>query len=315
MLFDYFFTVFQTKRLGQQDQISACRLLETVLLHLPGQVDNHLYRALDLVRAKLEDEEEYRTPGHRVFLLEVIINAIYYNPVATLQYLEHAGFLTKFLTMWFEKSEHFLRVHDKTLSILALMKIVQLPPEHIPPSLQSQGALQYLMKGMLTFFESLPEAMKRREEANEYEDDGGDSVVAEGEGEWNEEDTWSDAEDSADVADEAQEYIEFLAQQVELYQLSADPQTAEYGAKLSDGRDDEWEELEEQLREEPLFNTPLDKEDPYIVFTRVFTRTPFTKSIANPRNGEGESSADSCSYQYVDGSRTKSVTKDRTASE
>jgi hypothetical protein len=40
---------------------------------------------------------------------------------------------------------------------------------------------------------------------------------------------------------------------------------------LSDGRDDEWEELEEQLREELLFSTPLDKEDPYITFTRVFT--------------------------------------------
>jgi len=42
---------------------------------------------------------------------------------------------------------------------------------------------------------------------------------------------------------------------------------------LSDGRDDEWEELEEQLREEPLFVTPLDNEDPYITFTRVFTGT------------------------------------------
>jgi hypothetical protein len=31
--------------------------------------------------------------------------------------------------------------------------------------------------------------------------------------------------------------------------------------------------LEEQLREEPLFTTPLDKEDPYITFTQVFTRT------------------------------------------
>jgi hypothetical protein len=48
-------------------------------------------------------------------------------------------------------------------------------------------------------------------------------------------------------------------------------QTVEYGAKLADGRDDEWEELEETLREEPLFTTPLDSEDPYIIFTRVFT--------------------------------------------
>ena len=222
ILFDYVFTVFNTQRLGSQDQIAACRLVETILLHLPGQVDSYLSPVLDIVGAKLADEEEYKKPGYKVFLLEVIINAIYYNPVATSQYLEHTKFFTKFLQLWFEEAGHFLRVHDKNLSILALMKVVQLPPEHIPPSLQSQNALQYLMKGLLTFFSSLPEAVKKRTEAHEYEEDGGDSVAAEGEGEWNEEDTWSDAEDSADVADEAQEYLEFLAQQVLSFDTRAD---------------------------------------------------------------------------------------------
>ena len=45
-----------------------------------------------------------------------------------------------------------------------------------------------------------------------------------------------------------------------------------------DGRDDEWEGLEEQLREEPLFTTPLDKEDPYVTFTEVFTRNASFKT-------------------------------------
>lgn len=161
MLFDYFFTVFETKRLGQQDEISACRLIETVLLNLPGQVDTHLFRALDVVRVRLEDEEEYKKPAYKVFLLEVIINAIYYNPVATLQYLEHSNFLAKFLQLWFDEAEHFLRVHDKTLSILALMKIVQMPPEHVPASFRNESALRYFMKAMLTFFQTLPEAIKR----------------------------------------------------------------------------------------------------------------------------------------------------------
>ena len=57
--------------------------------------------------------------------------------------------------------------------------------------------------------------------------------------------------------------------------------TAEYGAKFSDGRDDEWEELEQQLQEEPLFTTPLDKEDPYITFTEVFTRNFAGENEAN----------------------------------
>jgi importin-7 len=225
LFFDFFFTVFQVKRLGVQDMISACKLIEAILLNLPGQVDAYLYRVLDTVRPRLEDAEEYKKPVFKVFLLEVVINAIYYNPVATLQYLEHCNFLSKFLELWFKESDCFLRVHDKTLSILALMKIVQLPPEHVPASFQSNGALQFLMKGLLTFFRTLPDAAKRtlpniwcllpgRTEANDLVEEDGDSVAAEGEEEWNEEDSWSDAEDNGDVADEAQEYLDFLAQQV-----------------------------------------------------------------------------------------------------
>ena len=161
MLFDYFFTVFGTARLSQQDQISACRLMESILLNLPNKVDTHLYRVLDIVRAKLEDTEEYKKPAYKVFLLEVVINAIYYNPMAALQYLDHVNYLNKFLEEWMEEADHFLRVHDKTLSILALMKIVQLPPEHLPVGFQNEGALQYLMKALLKFFESLPDAVKR----------------------------------------------------------------------------------------------------------------------------------------------------------
>jgi len=74
-------------------------------------------------------------------------------------------------------------------------------------------------------------------------------------------------------------------------------QTAEYGAKLADGRDDEWEELEEQLREEPLFITPLDYEDPYILFTQVFTRMTKTAQPLTFRNGEIQSCSNTCHYQ------------------
>jgi hypothetical protein len=161
MLFDYFFTVFETKRLSSQDEISACRLMESILLNLPSKFDVHLYRVLDIIRAKLADTEEYKKPAYKVFLLEVVINAIYYNPMATLQYLQHVGFLTQFLKEWLDEAEHFLRVHDKTLSILALMKIVQLPSEHLPVGFQNEGTLQYLMKALLKFFETLPDAVKR----------------------------------------------------------------------------------------------------------------------------------------------------------
>lgn len=56
--------------------------------------------------------------------------------------------------------------------------------------------------------------MLGREDANDFEEEDGNSVLAEPEEEWNEEDSWSDTEDNGDVADEAQEYLDFLAQQV-----------------------------------------------------------------------------------------------------
>jgi hypothetical protein len=47
--------------------------------------------------------------------------------------------------------------------------------------------------------------------------------------------------------------------------------------------------LEEQLREEPLFVTRLDKEDPYITFTRVFTGNfPFSQNKTQSNNVEME---------------------------
>lgn len=56
-----------------------------------------------------------------------------------------------------------------------------------------------------------------RDDANDFAEDGS-SVAAEGEEEWNEEDSWSDTEENGDVADEAQEYLDFLAQQVSHFQ-------------------------------------------------------------------------------------------------
>jgi hypothetical protein len=60
-----------------------------------------------------------------------------------------------------------------------------------------------------------------RKEADDFEEDGS-SIAAEGEEEWNEDDSWSDTEDNADVADEAQEYLDFLAQQVILLRIIID---------------------------------------------------------------------------------------------
>jgi hypothetical protein len=161
IIFDYFFTIFTTKHMGQADHIAACRLVESVLLNLPGQVDPYLPRVLDIIRARLQDTKEYKRPGYKVYLLETFINAIYYNPIATLQYLEDCGFTQTFFREWTDEADRFLRVHDKTLSILALMKIVRLPRDHLPVVFRNDAALHYFMKAMLQFFKNLPEARKR----------------------------------------------------------------------------------------------------------------------------------------------------------
>ena len=182
--------------------------------------------------------------------MEMVINAIYYNPRLSVHVLESNGWTNKFFSLWFSSIDSFTRVHDKKLSIGAITQLLTLRADEVPQSVQ-QGWPR-LLQGVTRLFQTLPAALRNREEAQREEDFGlGDDFDDEEEDdEWEGED-WDheETEEALDVKDESTAYLDFLSQQASKFNSVA-------------GDDDEDDELEE----ESLLETPLDQMEPYGLF-------------------------------------------------
>lgn len=186
--------------------------------------------------------------------MEMVINCIYYNPSVTLQILEQHGWTNKFFSLWFSNIENFNRVHDKKLSIVAIVALIQLPAEHVPQSIQP--GWPKLMQGIVQLFQTLPVAMKNREEIQKEGLTIDDTYDTESDTEWEGEATWSadaDEGDEADIPDESSAYMDFLNSEAQARGGSSGLATA-------------WADEEEDLEEETLLETPLDHVEPYMLF-------------------------------------------------
>ncbi|KAF9361062.1 hypothetical protein BGX26_006150 [Mortierella sp. AD094] len=262
-IYDIIETVMKSDRLGENDRVSACKLAESLLLNCRGHVDKYLAPILGLVFEYLVPKERIQTVEFRVQAIEVVMNALYYNPSVTLRLLEENGWTQLFLTVWFTNLDKFSRVHDKKLSIVALCSILSVPAEQLPPALQS--GWPQVLNGILSNFEGLPVAQAKRKDmekmynigSDDEDDDEGQTALEAalaGEDDGVEEE-WVD--DEEDVFDEGGEYLEYLAQQA----------SKSRPADRDDDEESEWDELEEEI----YFESPLDELDPYILFRDVFT--------------------------------------------
>ncbi|KAJ9621194.1 Nonsense-mediated mRNA decay protein 5 [Taxawa tesnikishii (nom. ined.)] len=242
-------TIFKDDKVGGVDRICGCKLAETVMLSLRGHIDNYIPEFITLAMTVLNNDE-LKVKSYRIHLMEMVINAIYYNSALSLQVLESHGWTNKFFSVWFSSIDSFTRVHDKKLSIAAITSLLVLPGSSIPVSVQP--GWPRLLQGLVRLFQTLPAAMKNREEATKEDDFGlsGDYDDEE-EDEWEGEVDWTaeEADESEDIKDESATYLEFLSQQASKFNaISGD-----------DGDDDE-------LEEESLLETPLDKVEPYGLF-------------------------------------------------
>ncbi|KAF9115179.1 hypothetical protein BGX27_008657 [Mortierella sp. AM989] len=261
-IYDIIETVMKSDRLGENDRVSACKLAETLLLNCKGHADKYLAPILALVFEYLIPKERIQTVEFRIQAVEVVMNALYYNPSVTLRLLEENSWTQHFLTTWFTNLDKFSRVHDKKLSIVALCSILSVPVEQLPPALQS--GWPQILNGILTNFEGLPVAQAKRKDLEKMYNIGSDDEDDEGQtaleaalagDDDGVEEEWVD--DDEDVFDEGNEYLEYLAQQA----------SKSRPADREDDEESEWDELEEEI----YFESPLDDLDPYILFRDVFT--------------------------------------------
>merc|ERR1711964_713737 len=242
--------MFADEKVGGVDRICACKLAEGIMLSLRGHADQYVQSFIGIAMRTLTNSE-VKVKSYKIHLMEMVINAIYYNPVLALHILETNGWTNKFFSLWFSNIDSFTRVHDKKLSIAAIVALLTLNADQVPTSVQ-QGWPR-LLQGIVRLFQTLPAATKNREEAlkDDYPVDG-DAYDDDEDDEWAGDDTaWNDdnePEDEADGKDESTAYLEFLNEEAQKFQ------------NLEDNDSDD------ELGEESLLETPLDKVEPYQLF-------------------------------------------------
>ncbi|OQD81808.1 hypothetical protein PENANT_c025G09340 [Penicillium antarcticum] len=245
--------IFADEKVGGVDRICGCKLAETLMLNLRGHIDQYIPLFIEMAM-RVIDAGEARTKSYRIHLMEMVINAIYYNSALSLQVLEAKGWTNKFFSAWFANIDNFRRVHDKKLSIAAISSLLTLPAGDVPVSVQ-QGWPR-LLQGVTRLFQTLPAALKQREDAtkesdftlDDEDDDDDEENDWDGDVEWDETEVEAALDD--DVADESAAYLDFLNQEAQ-----------KFGSFADDDDDD--------MDEESLLETPLDKVEPYGMFKHV----------------------------------------------
>jgi importin-7 len=150
--------IFHDGKVNGVDRICGCKLAEAVMLNLRGYVDQYIPIFVELAMEVINSGDA-KTKSYRIHLMEMVINAIYYNPLLALQVLESKGWTNKFFSAWFSNIDNFRRVHDKKLSIAAISSLLTLKASDVPASIQ-QGWPR-LLQGVTRLFQTLPAAIKR----------------------------------------------------------------------------------------------------------------------------------------------------------
>ena len=144
-------------KIGSVDRICGCKLVEIIMINLRGRIDEYIPEFISFGMVHLISEEP-KVKSLKVHLMEVVINAVYYNPLLALHVLESNGWTNKFFSHWFSNIDSFTRVHDKKLSIAAITSLLTLGPDQIPVTVQP--GWPRLLQGIVRLFQTLPAAMK-----------------------------------------------------------------------------------------------------------------------------------------------------------
>ncbi|TDL17754.1 ARM repeat-containing protein [Rickenella mellea] len=277
MILDMYTTTLSSDQLGENDRTNGCKLIESYLLNLRGEVNEALPSIIQTAISHLEKTE---TRTFKLANLEVLINAVLYNPSAALHLMEttQANSSRVFFDMWFaaiKADDGLPRVHDKKLSIMALCALLELDASMIPAPLQEGWS--GIVAAILHVFKDLPKAIEARKVLQDALEGGGDDDdESEPEGDLNDVD--DDDADDKDVWDEESEYIEMLAQ--EGARLREQPAAGKAGG------DDESESSEddESIDEELGYISPLESVDVYVTFKQALT-------VFQMKNGPGYQAA------------------------
>ncbi|CAL1712201.1 unnamed protein product [Somion occarium] len=259
MIVDIFVTALTSDQLGENDGVNGCKLAESLLLNLRGHCDDSLQI---IIETAWRVQDNISTKALALANLEVLINAVLYNPAAALHIMENIqpGASRTFFNKWFQtinKSDGLPRVHDKKLCIMALSALLELEPSAVPQAVKEGWPL--IVGGTLHVFKELPKAIEARQKLEQDYNNESD-----------EDDIIDDSllnlnEDEEDVWDQDSAYLEMLANEGARLRAKSD--------KLANGEEEEDsdEDDESEVAEELGYLSPLDNVDPYVSFKHALT--------------------------------------------
>ena len=176
MAVDIYTTSMSSEHLGENDRVNGSKIAESFLLNLRGHVDD-VGVSIELMFVTDSDgcqalstfittalkcmDQPPETRALKIANLNVLVNAILYNPSVTLQVLEAQGATRRFFEVWFNTINAdggLPRVHSKRLSILAICALLEIDPAAVPHSLQEGWS--GILAGVLKIIRELPGAVE-----------------------------------------------------------------------------------------------------------------------------------------------------------
>ncbi|XP_076959357.1 importin beta-like SAD2 [Bidens hawaiensis] len=242
------------KNLEDNDIEPAPKLIEVVFQNCKGQVDRWVEPYIRLTVGRLRVAER---PYLKCLLVQVIADALYYNPSLTLNILQKLGVTTEVFNLWFQMLQqtkkngvraNFKREHDKKVCCLGLTSLLTLPVDQLPGE-----ALERVFKATLellvAYKDQVAEAAKEEPENDDDMDDGLE-IDDDDEDDDDDKEMGVDAEDG-DAADN-----------LRLQRLAA-------LAKSFRPADDDDDDSDDDFSDDEDLQSPIDEVDPFIFFMDI----------------------------------------------
>jgi importin-7 len=185
----------------EESECNAAKLLEVMILQCRQRINDAIPSFVELVFGRLI--REVKTSELRTMCLQVVIAALYINPIPLLDILNkqvmpnsNDSILSHFVKQWIHDSDCFLGVHDRKLWIIGMCTLITLG--NAKPQVLSEVS-DKIIPSLIMIFEGLKRAYESRAEAEEEESDEEDEEDIDDceEGVSSDEDDMTDMDNSA----------------------------------------------------------------------------------------------------------------------
>ncbi|GAB2226832.1 hypothetical protein Droror1_Dr00008623 [Drosera rotundifolia] len=245
-------TIMADQNLEDGDIEPAPKLIEVLFQNCKGQVDHWVEPYLRISIERLRRTEK---PYLKGLLVQVVANALYYNPTMALSILHKIGVATEIFGLWFQMLQqvkksgvraNFRREHDKKVCCLGLTSLLSLRNELLPAEAFGR-VFRATLELLVAYKDQVAEAAKE-EDADDNDMDGFQTDQDDG-ADGSDKEMGGEEDEDGDEADSSR-----------LQKLAAQQ------AKAFRPDDDDDDDSDEDYSDDDELQSPIDEVDPFVFF-------------------------------------------------